>query len=236
MGRPRRTSRQNYPPRRRVTDTNDDQVADAASRVAGTAKARTGEAAGHRVSAATSQLSDATEAPLTGTADDRAADAATNGPTFHVVLVHPEIPPNTGNVIRQCAVTGAMLHLVEPVYFDLSDKRLRRAGLDYHEFTDVQRHASWAHLAGHPSFRPDRCFAFDVGGQHHHTTISYRHGDWLVFGNEQRGLPESILDVIAPTQQVRIPMLPDRRSLNLATSVGIGLFEAWRQIGHPGAV
>lgn len=158
------------------------------------------------------------------------------GPVFHVVLVHPEIPPNTGNAIRQCAITGARLHLVEPVYFDFSDKRLRRAGLDYHEFADVQRHQSWAHLVEHPQFQHDRCFAFDVGGTCHHTAVEYRRGDWLVFGNEQRGLPQSVLDQVAVAQQVRIPMLPDRRSLNLATSVGIGLFEAWRQIGHPGAV
>ena len=152
---------------------------------------------------------------------------------INVVLVHPEIAPNTGNVIRLCANTGAHLHLVEPLGFELDAPRLRRAGLDYHEFATIRVHADW------PSFlereRPRRRFALTTRAQCRPTDAAFERGDYLVFGCETRGLPEAILDEFAPTQRLRLPMRPDNRSLNLSNAVAVTVFEAWRQFGFDGA-
>jgi tRNA (cytidine/uridine-2'-O-)-methyltransferase len=154
---------------------------------------------------------------------------------FHIVLVQPEIAPNTGNVIRLAANTGCSLHLVEPLGFDMEDRLLRRAGLDYHEYVAVQRHASWqAWLDG---ARPDpaRCFAFSTRGQAGFASAQWRRGDWLVFGSESAGLPNELLAQIAPTQRLRLPMRPGQRSLNLSNAVAVAVFEAWRQNGYTGS-
>lgn len=151
----------------------------------------------------------------------------------HVVLVYPEIPPNTGNVIRLCANTGAALHLVEPLGFSLDSARLRRAGLDYHEFASIRVHACWeAFLAQQ---HPRRMFALTTRGGRRPTDVTFERGDYLVFGSETRGLPESILAQFAPAQCLRLPMRPDNRSLNLSNAVAVAVFEAWRQSGFEGA-
>jgi len=146
---------------------------------------------------------------------------------FAVVLYQPEIPPNTGNVIRLCANTGAELHLVEPLGFRWDDKELKRAGLDYHEFTRVQRHADWesckAALAGR------RMFALTTKGSRRHDAPAFASGDVFVFGPESRGLPEALIEEFAATQRLRLPMLPERRSVNLSNAVAVMVYEAWRQ-------
>lgn len=155
---------------------------------------------------------------------------------FQIVLVHPEIPPNTGNVIRLAANTGCTLHLVEPLGFSMEDKLLRRAGLDYHEYASVQRHPDWeALLLAH---RPaaDRCFAFTTRGSRPHAEVNWRPGDWLIFGSETAGLPASLRDRFAPAQRVRLPMRPGQRSLNLSNAVAVAVFEAWRHCGYEGGV
>jgi tRNA (cytidine/uridine-2'-O-)-methyltransferase len=152
---------------------------------------------------------------------------------FRIVFYTPEIPPNTGNAIRLSAVTGCELHLVEPLGFDLSDAKLRRAGLDYHDLASVTIHpdidALWAAIL------PSRVFAFSSSGTVWHTTIEYQPGDVFLFGPESVGLPAEILSAPEVTERVRIPMLPSRRSLNLANSASIALFEAWRQQDFQGA-
>ncbi len=155
---------------------------------------------------------------------------------FQIVLVHPEIPPNTGNVIRLAANTGCALHLVEPLGFSMEDKLLRRAGLDYHEFTAVRRHRDWDALlsAHHPA--ADRLFAFTTRGSRLHGQVDWRPGDWLIFGSETAGLPASLRDSFAPTQRVRLPMRPGQRSLNLSNAVAVAVFEAWRHCGYEGGV
>jgi tRNA (cytidine/uridine-2'-O-)-methyltransferase len=154
---------------------------------------------------------------------------------FHVVLVHPEIPPNTGNVIRLAANTGCTLHLVEPLGFSMDDKQLQRAGLDYHEYASVQRHASWqALLAAAPPSR-DRVFAFTTRGTRLPSDVAWRRGDWLVFGSESAGLPADIRDTFEPAQRVRLPLRAGQRSLNLSNAVAVAVFEAWRQCGYEGA-
>lgn len=158
---------------------------------------------------------------------------AMQDPIVHVVLVNPEIPPNTGNVIRLCANTGAALHLVEPLGFSLDSAKLRRAGLDYHEFATIRVHADWeAFLARQ---RPRRMFALTTRGGHRPTGVAFERGDYLVFGCETRGLPESILAQFAPARRLRLPMRPDNRSLNLSNAVAVAVFEAWRQFGFEGA-
>jgi tRNA (cytidine/uridine-2'-O-)-methyltransferase len=153
---------------------------------------------------------------------------------FHIALVHPEIPPNTGNVIRLAANTGCTLHLVEPLGFSMDDKLLRRAGLDYHEWADVKRHASWAALQADESPDPGRCFAFTTkGSQVLHRQV-FRPGDWFIFGSEGAGLPEALRDSFTPAQRVRLPMRPGQRSLNLSNAVAVAVFEAWRQNGFAG--
>ena len=151
---------------------------------------------------------------------------------FAVVLYQPEIPPNTGNIIRLCANTGAELHLIEPMGFPWEDKQLRRAGLDYHEFASVQRHASWeackAALAGR------RMFAMTTKGSRRHDAPAFAAGDVFVFGPESRGLPAELLEEFAANQRLRLPMLPERRSVNLSNAVAVMVYEAWRQQGFAG--
>jgi tRNA (cytidine/uridine-2'-O-)-methyltransferase len=154
---------------------------------------------------------------------------------FHIVLVAPEIPPNTGNVIRLAANTGCRLHLVEPLGFAMDDKHLRRAGLDYHEYAEVRRHASWQDLLRNEQPPADRMFAFTTRGSRSAYALRFEPGDWLVFGCETTGLPAQIRDSFAPTQRLRLPMRPGQRSLNLSNAVAVTVFEAWRQCDFDGA-
>jgi tRNA (cytidine/uridine-2'-O-)-methyltransferase len=155
---------------------------------------------------------------------------------FNIVLVEPEIPPNTGNVIRLAANTGATLHLVEPLGFSMEDRLLRRAGLDYHEFADVRRHASWPAFLAAMAPTPERVFAFTTGGATRFADVSWSPGDWLVFGSETAGLAPALRQSIPAAQQVRLPLLPGQRSLNLSNAVAVAVFEAWRQNGYAGGV
>jgi tRNA (cytidine/uridine-2'-O-)-methyltransferase len=151
---------------------------------------------------------------------------------FQVVLFEPEIPPNTGNVIRLCANTGCRLHLVEPLGFRLDDRELRRAGLDYHEYASVAVHASWdACLA---ALRTDRVFAFSTRGGTPCHAAHFAPGDALLFGPESRGLPAAALEGFVPERRLRLPMVPGSRSLNLSNAVAVAVFEAWRQNGFGG--
>jgi len=155
---------------------------------------------------------------------------------FNIVLVEPEIPPNTGNVIRLAANTGAALHLVEPLGFSMEDRMLRRAGLDYHEFADVRRHASWPAFLAAAAPGPDRLFAFSTEGKRAFAEVAWQPGDWLVFGSETAGLKAAVRESIPPTQQVRLPLRPGQRSLNLSNAVAVVVFEAWRQNGYAAGV
>lgn len=153
---------------------------------------------------------------------------------LNVILFEPEIPPNTGNVIRLCANSGAQLHLVRPLGFELDDRQLRRAGLDYHEYANMQVHDNLdACLRTLPG---SRLFAFTTKGSHPYHEVAFRDHDALMFGPESRGLPASILDALSPEQKLRLPMLPDNRSLNLSNTVAIAVYEAWRQCGFTNAV
>lgn len=152
---------------------------------------------------------------------------------FHVVLVHPEIPPNTGNVIRLCANTGATLHLVQPLGFPLDSSRMRRAGLDYHEFATLRVHASWAAFVD--TEQPGRAWALTTRGTHRPHDIAFQAGDYLVFGSETAGLPAAVLDTFDAAHRLRLPMRPDNRSLNLSNAVAVTVYEAWRQQGFAGA-
>jgi tRNA (cytidine/uridine-2'-O-)-methyltransferase len=152
---------------------------------------------------------------------------------FEVALYQPEIPPNTGNVIRLCANTGCTLHLVEPLGFELDHARLRRAGLDYHEFVKVRVHPSLEALM--QSLGSPRLFAFSTRGRRWHTEARYRPGDLLLFGPETRGLPETLLASLSPERRLCLPMQPDQRSLNLSNAVAVAVYEAWRQLGFAGA-
>jgi tRNA (cytidine/uridine-2'-O-)-methyltransferase len=151
---------------------------------------------------------------------------------FHIVLVHPEIPPNTGNIIRLAANTGCSLHLIEPLGFKMEDPLLKRAGLDYHEYAALRRHASWQ--AWLDDCRPDRarCFAFSTRGQADFAAAQWQGGDWLIFGSESAGLPAELLAHIAPARRLRLPMRAGQRSLNLSNAVAVVVFEAWRQNGY----
>ena len=151
---------------------------------------------------------------------------------FDVALYQPEIPPNTGNVIRLCAVTGCRLHLVQPLGFRLEDRRLKRAGLDYHEYASVQVHAGLAALFA--SLPNARAYAFTTKGSGRYDEVNYREGDLLLFGPETRGLPEEVLATFEPQQRLRLPMLANRRSLNLSSSVAVVVYEGLRQNGFEG--
>ncbi|MDZ7592856.1 MAG: tRNA (uridine(34)/cytosine(34)/5-carboxymethylaminomethyluridine(34)-2'-O)-methyltransferase TrmL [Rubrivivax sp.] len=155
---------------------------------------------------------------------------------FHIVLVAPEIPPNTGNVIRLAANTGCTLHLVEPLGFAMEDRLLQRAGLDYHEYVDVRRHASWQALRQAAAPDPARSFAFTTHGSRPFGEVHYQAGDWLVFGSETAGLPAALRDEFPAPQRVRLPMRAGQRSLNLSNAVAVAVFEAWRQNGYAGGV
>jgi tRNA (cytidine/uridine-2'-O-)-methyltransferase len=150
---------------------------------------------------------------------------------FRIVLVAPQIPPNTGNVIRLCANTGCDLHLIEPLGFSMDDKQMRRAGLDYHEYARVRRHASWSAFLD--TERPDgsRLFALTTRAAANAYDQRYAPGDWLVFGSETDGLPPEVREHIASARHLRLPMLEGQRSLNLSNSVAVLVYEAWRQQG-----
>ena len=155
---------------------------------------------------------------------------------FEVVLIHPEIPPNTGNVIRLCANTGSRLHLVEPLGFELSDYHLRRAGMDYAELAIVSTHPDWgtcrnALLAAQPQ---RRMFAFTTQGSRRLASADFRAGDVFVFGCETAGLPAAVRDEFCAEQRIRLPMVAGNRSVNLSNAVAVTVYEAWRQLGYPG--
>lgn len=150
---------------------------------------------------------------------------------LHVVLYQPEIPPNTGNIIRLCANTGAQLHLIKPLGFPLKDKQLIRAGLDYHEFAAMKVHENWQDFC--PSLVEHRLFAVTTKGKQRYDEIDYAADDVFVFGSETRGLSSEILESFPPTHRIRIPMVASSRSLNLSNAAAIIVYEAWRQIGFP---
>ena len=152
---------------------------------------------------------------------------------LHVVLYQPEIPPNTGNVIRLCANTGAKLHLVRPLGFELDDARLRRAGLDYHEYAALSVHDDL--VAFTEAVRPARLLALSTRGRVRYDRMRFTAGDALLFGPETRGLPAEVLDAVPAAQRLCLPMRPDNRSLNLSNAVAVVVYEAWRQAGFPGA-
>lgn len=151
-----------------------------------------------------------------------------------VVLYQPEIPPNTGNIIRLCANCGYTLHLIEPLGFDFDDKKLKRAGLDYHEFTHVKRYPDYQTFLD--TVKPNRVFACTTKGKTNHSDAQYQQGDALLFGPETRGLPEDIIFALPEEQRVRIPMTANSRSMNLSNAVSVFVFESWRQLGFEGSV
>lgn len=153
---------------------------------------------------------------------------------FHIVLVNPEIPPNTGNVIRLAANTGCTLHLIEPLGFSMEDKLMKRAGLDYHEYADVKRHGGWAAFLG--AAQPDRTrmFALTTRGTRFVHDTEFKPGDWLVFGSETSGLPADLRESFAPERRLKLAMRAGQRSLNLSNAVAVTVFEAWRQNGFTG--
>ena len=150
---------------------------------------------------------------------------------FNIVLVEPEIPPNTGNVIRLAANTGCHLHLIEPLGFSMDDKHMRRAGLDYHEYAQLKRHANWAAFVAQEKPDATRLFAMTTRGSRNLYDVSFLPGDWLVFGSETKGLEAQLRESFPPAQRLRLPMQPDQRSLNLSNAVAVAVFEAWRQNG-----
>lgn len=154
---------------------------------------------------------------------------------FNIVLVHPEIPPNTGNIIRLAANTGCALHLIEPLGFDMQDKHMRRAGLDYHEYAQVQRHSSWQAFLHACQPHSQRMFAASTKGTRNVFEQAFQPADWLVFGCETAGLPASVRDTFAPTHLLRLPMCAQQRSLNLSNAVAVVVYEAWRQCAFAGA-
>ena len=151
-----------------------------------------------------------------------------------IVLFQPEIPPNTGNVIRMCANTGFSLHLIEPLGFELEDKKMRRAGLDYHEWANVKVHANF--VAYCESEKPQRIFAIETNGSVRYDNVDYRAGDALLFGQETKGIPEAVMQQIPREHWLRLPMRPGQRSLNLSNAVAVTVFEAWRHLDFRGGV
>lgn len=152
-----------------------------------------------------------------------------NQAMFNIVLVEPEIPPNTGNVIRLAANTGCRLHLVEPLGFSMDDKHMRRAGLDYHEYAELKRHAGWPAFLAMEQPDPQKMFALTTRGTRRVHDALFAPGDWLVFGSETRGLSPELRELFAPAQQLKLPMREGQRSLNLSNAVAVTVFEAWRQ-------
>jgi len=155
---------------------------------------------------------------------------------FHIVLVEPEIPPNTGNVIRLAANTGCTLHLVEPLGFSMEDKHMRRAGLDYHEYAKVTRHADWQAFLATERPLPGRLFAMTTRASQSVFNTHFRPGDYLVFGSETKGLSEAVRQSFSPGQAIKLPMLAGQRSLNLSNAVAVTVFEAWRQNDFSGTL
>lgn len=153
---------------------------------------------------------------------------------FHIVLYEPEIPANTGNIIRLCANMGVHLHLIKPLGFELNDKKLRRAGLDYHEWVDVKEHASLGVFVD--NVQPERLFALTTKGRQIYSEMAFQAGDAFLFGPETRGLPEAVLAELAPDRRLYLPMRTESRSLNLSNTVSIVLYEAWRQSFFAGAL
>jgi tRNA (cytidine/uridine-2'-O-)-methyltransferase len=151
-----------------------------------------------------------------------------------VVLFQPQIPPNTGNIIRLCANTGFRLHLIEPLGFDLEDKKLRRAGLDYHEFAALKRHTNYQSFI--ESEQPKRILAVTTKSTGYYGDISFQSGDYLLFGSETGGLPEDVRQQIPDQDKIRIPMLKDSRSMNLSNATAVIVYEAWRQLGFADSV
>lgn len=153
---------------------------------------------------------------------------------FHVVLVEPEIPPNTGNIIRLCANTGAQLHLIEPLGFPLDDTKMRRAGLDYHDIAQMKVHANWSAFLHDASPNVARMFALTTHGARPFSDVTFCEGDVFVFGSETKGLDPTLRNSFPETHRIRLPMRPDNRSLNLSNTVAIVVYEAWRQQGFVG--
>jgi tRNA (cytidine/uridine-2'-O-)-methyltransferase len=150
---------------------------------------------------------------------------------FNIVLFEPEIPPNTGNVIRLSANTGCHLHLIEPLGFSMEDKHMRRAGLDYHEFATLKRHANWQAFLQSERPAPDRLFALTTRGTRSPYEVAFQAGDWLVFGSETKGISDEVRASFPPAQGLKLPMIEGQRSLNLSNAVAVTVFEAWRQNG-----
>ena len=153
---------------------------------------------------------------------------------FHVVLVEPEIPPNTGNVIRLCANTGAQLHLIEPLGFPLDDAKMRRAGLDYHDYATMKVHRDWQAFLEQEQPDAARMFAMTTHGSTPFAGLAFQPGDYFIFGSETRGLAPGLRNAFPTTQRIRLPIRPDNRSLNLSNTVAVVVYEAWRQNGYTG--
>ena len=153
---------------------------------------------------------------------------------LNIVLFEPEIPPNTGNIIRLAANTGCQLHLIEPLGFKLDEKSVNRAGMDYRDIQDVNIHKSWKDFL--ESQKPSRIFALSTKGTHCHSDASFQVGDYLLFGPESRGLPANIRESLPAEQVLRIPMAANSRSMNLSNAVAVMVYEAWRQLGYAGAL
>ena len=153
---------------------------------------------------------------------------------LHVVLYEPQIPPNTGNIIRLCANTGCQLHLIEPLGFSLEDKQMRRAGLDYSEYATVKIHSDYASFL--ETEQPARLFGLTTKGSRQYHEVAFEDGDYLMFGPETRGLPVDVREALPPEHRLRVPMQPQSRSLNLSNTTALVVYEAWRQLGFPGAV
>lgn len=153
---------------------------------------------------------------------------------FHVVLVEPEIPPNTGNIIRLCANTGVQLHLIEPLGFPLDDSKMKRAGLDYHDYATMKVHKNWEAFCVSEQPDPHRMFAMTTHGSAPFASVRFEPGDYFIFGAETRGLAPQLRESFPPAQRIRLPMRPDNRSLNLSNTVAIVVYEAWRQHGYAG--
>ncbi len=152
---------------------------------------------------------------------------------LNVILFQPEIPPNTGNIIRLCANTGAALHLIEPLGFELDDTKLRRAGLDYHEFADVRVHSTIE--ACFSQINKERVFAFSRHSKRPFGEVSYQDGDSFLFGRETKGLPDEVLALLPESHKLKLPMMANQRSLNLSNAVAVAVYEAWRQLGYTGS-